>query len=59
MTKPAVGCTGVAGVGVPGANQVDAGGLTEDLRRGQRAAPAEHQQRRHKVLDQLGDFGFQ
>jgi hypothetical protein len=39
MTKPAVGRTGVAGVGVPGAESVDAGGLTEDPRRGQRPHP--------------------
>jgi hypothetical protein len=43
------GCTPVAGIGVLGAESVDAGGLTEDLRRGQRAAPADHQQRRRKV----------
>src|SRR5215211_9131175 len=30
---------GVAGVGVLGAESVDAGGLTEDLRRGQRPHP--------------------
>ena len=53
------GVVAVGGVGVLGAESVDAGGLTEDLRRGQRAAPADRQQRRRKVLDQLGDFGFQ
>jgi len=34
MTNWQWGCTGAAGVDVLGAESVDAGGLTEDLRRG-------------------------
>lgn len=47
----------MSGVGVLGFEALDAGGLAQDLDRGQGAAAGNGDQRRSEVLDEFGDLG--